>query len=34
MLMREALKSDTASFKHRQLTQASQDQHFKGSATQ
>ncbi|SPO28467.1 related to PUS7 - Pseudouridine synthase [Ustilago trichophora] len=32
MLMREALKSDTSSFKHRQMTQKSQDQHFKGSS--
>ncbi|CDS00272.1 hypothetical protein [Sporisorium scitamineum] len=31
MLMREALKSDTSSFKHRQMTQKSEDQHFKGS---
>lgn len=34
MLMREALKSDTSSFKHRQMTQKSEDQHFKGSTTQ
>lgn len=33
MLMREALKSDTSSFKHRQMTQKSEDQHFKGSST-
>ncbi|SNX85697.1 related to PUS7 - Pseudouridine synthase [Melanopsichium pennsylvanicum] len=32
MLMREALKSDTSSFKHRQMTQKSEDQLFKGSA--
>ena len=32
MLMREALKSDTSSFKHRQMTQNSEDQQFKGSA--
>ncbi|SPO29410.1 related to PUS7 - Pseudouridine synthase [Ustilago trichophora] len=32
MLMREALKSDTSSFKHRQMTQQSQDQLFKGSS--
>lgn len=31
MLMREALKSDTSSFKHRQMTQNSEDQHFKGT---
>ncbi|TKY89671.1 hypothetical protein EX895_001456 [Sporisorium graminicola] len=31
MLMREALKSDTSSFKHRQMTQKSEDQHFKRS---
>lgn len=34
MLMREALKSDTSSFKHRQMTQKSEDQHFKGLSTQ
>ncbi|EST04596.1 Pseudouridine synthase, TruD [Kalmanozyma brasiliensis GHG001] len=33
MLMREALKSDTSSFKHRQLTQHSEDQQFKGAST-
>lgn len=33
MLMREALKSDTSSFRHRQMTQLSQDQRFKGIAS-
>lgn len=33
MLMREALKSDTSSFKHRQMTQRSSDQLFKGSSS-
>lgn len=32
MLMREALKSDTSSFKHRQMTQHSEDQRFKGTS--
>ncbi len=32
MLMREALKEDTSSFKHRQMTQKSEDQLFKGTA--
>jgi tRNA pseudouridine13 synthase len=32
MLMREALKSDTSSFKHRQMTQQSEDQQFKGTS--
>lgn len=32
MLMREALKSDTSSFKHRQMTFKSEDQQFKGAA--
>lgn len=32
MLMREALKEDTSSHKHRKMTQQSEDQRFKGSA--
>ncbi|PWY97510.1 pseudouridine synthase [Testicularia cyperi] len=32
MLMREALKSDTSSFRHRQMTQQSEDQLYKGSS--
>ncbi|CCF48872.1 hypothetical protein NDA10_003451 [Ustilago hordei] len=34
MLMREALKEDTSSHKHRQLTKQSGDQRFKGSSAQ